>query len=34
VREVASLGGEVAELVPANVFRALREKFPSKNHNG
>ena len=31
VREVASLGGDVSELVPANVFRALREKFPSKN---
>jgi pantetheine-phosphate adenylyltransferase len=31
VREVASLGGDVSELVPANVFRALQEKFPSKN---
>ena len=31
VREVASLGGEVAELVPANVLRALREKFPARN---
>ena len=31
VREVASLGGDVAQLVPANVFKALREKFPSKN---
>jgi len=31
VREVASLGGDVSELVPANVFKALREKFPSKN---
>ncbi|MGZ3481524.1 MAG: pantetheine-phosphate adenylyltransferase, partial [Myxococcaceae bacterium] len=31
VREVASLGGDVAELVPPNVFRALREKFPNKN---
>jgi hypothetical protein len=28
---VASLGGDVSELVPANVFRALREKFPAKN---
>jgi hypothetical protein len=28
---VASLGGEVAELVPENAFRALQEKFPSKN---
>src|SRR5215472_2798480 len=34
VRDVASLGGDVAELVPANVFRALREKFPPKNNNG
>lgn len=31
VREVASLGGDVAELVPPNVFRALRDKFPNKN---
>ena len=31
VREVASLGGDVSELVPPNVFRALREKFPSRN---
>jgi pantetheine-phosphate adenylyltransferase len=31
VQEVASLGGDVSELVPANVFRALQEKFPSKN---
>jgi pantetheine-phosphate adenylyltransferase len=31
VREVASLGGDVAELVPPNVLRALREKFPSAN---
>jgi pantetheine-phosphate adenylyltransferase len=31
VREVASLGGDVAELVPPNVLRALREKFPSTN---
>jgi pantetheine-phosphate adenylyltransferase len=34
VREVASLGGDVSELVPPNVFRALREKFPAKNGNG
>ena len=33
VREVASLGGDVAELVPPNVLRALREKFPPKNNN-
>jgi pantetheine-phosphate adenylyltransferase len=32
VREVASLGGDVSELVPPNVFRALREKFPAKNN--
>jgi pantetheine-phosphate adenylyltransferase len=31
VREVASLGGDVAQLVPPNVFKALREKFPAKN---
>ena len=31
VREVASLGGDVSELVPPNVLRALREKFPAKN---
>ena len=31
VREVASLGGDVAELVPPNVLRALQEKFPPKN---
>jgi pantetheine-phosphate adenylyltransferase len=31
VREVASLGGDVSELVPPNVFKALREKFPPKN---
>jgi pantetheine-phosphate adenylyltransferase len=31
VREVASLGGDVSELVPPNVLRALRVKFPSKN---
>jgi len=31
VREVASLGGDVSGLVPTNVLRALREKFPSKN---
>ena len=31
VREVASLGGDVGELVPPNVLRALREKFPPKN---
>jgi len=33
VREVASLGGDVSELVPPNVFKALREKFPAKNGN-
>jgi pantetheine-phosphate adenylyltransferase len=31
VREVASLGGDVSELVPPNVLQALREKFPAKN---
>jgi pantetheine-phosphate adenylyltransferase len=31
VREVASLGGDVGGLVPANVFKALRERFPAKN---
>ena len=31
VREVASLGGDVSELVPPNVLRALRKKFPAKN---
>jgi pantetheine-phosphate adenylyltransferase len=31
VREVASLGGDVAELVPPNVLRALQEKFSPKN---
>jgi pantetheine-phosphate adenylyltransferase len=31
VREVASLGGDVSELVPPNVLRALQEKFPPKN---
>ena len=31
VREVASLGGDVSELVPSNVLRALQEKFPPKN---
>ena len=31
VQEVASLGGDVSELVPPNVLRALREKFPAKN---
>ncbi|MFN0061785.1 MAG: pantetheine-phosphate adenylyltransferase [Myxococcaceae bacterium] len=28
VREVASMGGDVAGLVPANVFSQLRGKFP------
>jgi pantetheine-phosphate adenylyltransferase len=28
VREVASLGGDVEGLVPANVFRKLRQRFP------
>ncbi len=28
VREVASLGGDVEGLVPPNVFRKLRERFP------
>jgi len=30
VREVASLGGDVEGLVPPNVFRKLRERFPPK----
>jgi len=30
VREVASLGGDVEGLVPPNVFRKLRERFPRK----
>ena len=30
VREVASLGGDVEGLVPPNVFRKLRERFPAK----
>jgi pantetheine-phosphate adenylyltransferase len=29
VREVASLGGDVSELVPPNVLAKLRERFPS-----
>ena len=33
-REVASLGGDVSELVPPNVFLALQKKFPAKNGNG
>jgi pantetheine-phosphate adenylyltransferase len=28
VREVASFGGDVSGLVPANVFAALRARFP------
>ena len=34
VREVASLGGDVSELVPPNVFLALQKKFQAKNGNG
>jgi pantetheine-phosphate adenylyltransferase len=30
VREVASLGGDVSAMVPPNVARAFREKFPPK----
>ncbi len=30
VREVASLGGDVSALVPPNVLRSLRERFPPK----
>ena len=30
VREVASLGGDVEGLVPPNVFRKLRERFPKR----
>ena len=30
VREVAPLGGDVEGLVPPNVFRKLRERFPPK----
>jgi len=30
VREVASLGGDVEKLVPPNVFRKLRERFPAR----
>ena len=30
VREVASLGGDLQGLVPPNVFRKLRERFPPK----
>ena len=30
VREIASLGGEVGDLVPANIERALRAKFATK----
>ena len=30
VREVASLGGDVEGLVPPNVFRKLRERFPAR----
>lgn len=30
VREVASLGGDVEGLVPPNVFRKLRERFPKQ----
>jgi pantetheine-phosphate adenylyltransferase len=30
VREVASLGGDVSGMVPANVAKGFRRKFPRK----